>query len=79
MFFSFIEPAKHFLTIVFNFVHQAEITIRLRTLFFFNVTFYFFIDTESRKMVMKNLFTWQQWTNIHREQTYGHGERGGRG
>ena len=32
---------------------------------------------ESRKMVLKNLFAGQQWRNIHREQTYGHGERGG--
>ena len=30
-------------------------------------------------MVLKNLFTGQQWRNIHREQTYGHGERGGEG
>ena len=34
---------------------------------------------ESRKMVPKNLFTGQQWRNRHREQTYGHGERGGEG
>ena len=67
-FFSFIEHAKHFLTIVFKFLHQSEITIRLRALFFFNVTFYFiYIYIESRKMVMKNLFTGQQWKNIHRE------------
>lgn len=33
--------------------------------------------TESRKMVLKNLFTGQQWRNRHREQTYGHRERGG--
>ena len=26
-----------------------------------------------------NLFTGQQWRNRHREQTYGHGERGGEG
>ena len=32
---------------------------------------------EPRKMLLKNLFTGQQWRNIHREQTYGHGERGG--
>ena len=32
---------------------------------------------ESRKMVLKILFTGSQWRNIHREQTYGHGERGG--
>ena len=32
-----------------------------------------------RKMVPKNLFAGQQWTNRHREQTYGHGERGGEG
>ena len=41
---------------------------------------------ESRKMVLKNLFTGLQWKNRHREQTYGHrhreqtyghGERGG--
>ena len=31
---------------------------------------------ESRKMVLKNLLTGQQWRNRHREQTYGHGERG---
>ena len=34
---------------------------------------------ESRKMVLKNLFTGQQWKNKHRAQTYGHGERGGEG
>ena len=34
---------------------------------------------ESRKMVLKNLFTGQQWRNRHREQTYGHGEGGGEG
>ena len=34
---------------------------------------------ESRKMVLKNLFTEQQWGNRHRELTYGHGERGGEG
>ena len=28
-------------------------------------------------MVLKSLFTGQQWRNRHREQTYGHGERGG--
>ena len=30
-------------------------------------------------MVLKNLFTGQQWRNRHREQTYGHGERGEKG
>ena len=30
-------------------------------------------------MVPKNLFTGQQWRNRHREQIYGHGERGGEG
>ena len=30
-------------------------------------------------MVLKNLFTGQQWRKRHREQTYGHGERGGEG
>ena len=34
---------------------------------------------ESRKMVLTNLFTGQQWRNRHREQTYGHGERRGEG
>ena len=34
---------------------------------------------DSRKIVMKNLFTGQQWRNRHREQTYGHGEMGGEG
>ena len=33
--------------------------------------------TESRKMVLKNLFTGKQWRKRHREETYGHGERGG--
>ena len=28
-------------------------------------------------MVLKNLFIGQQWRNRQREQTYGHGERGG--
>ena len=27
-------------------------------------------------MVWENLFSGQQWRNRHREQTYGHGERG---
>ena len=30
-------------------------------------------------MELKNLFTWKQWRNRHREQTFGHGERGGEG
>ena len=30
-------------------------------------------------MVLKNLFTGQQWRNRHREQTYGHGEMGNEG
>ena len=30
-------------------------------------------------MVLKNLFTGQQWRNRHRKQTYGQGERGGEG
>ena len=34
---------------------------------------------ESRKRVLKNLFIGQQWRNRHREQTYGHGERGEEG
>ena len=34
---------------------------------------------ESKKIVLKNLFTGQQWRNRHREQTYGHVERGGEG
>ena len=34
---------------------------------------------ESRRMVLKNLFTGQQLRNRHREQTYGLGERGREG
>jgi len=34
---------------------------------------------ESRKMVLKDLFAGQQWENRNREQTYGHGKRGGEG
>ena len=34
---------------------------------------------ESRKMVLKNLFTGQQQRKRHREWTYGHEERGGEG
>ena len=30
-------------------------------------------------MVLKILFTGQQWRNRHREETYGHGERGREG
>ena len=30
-------------------------------------------------MVLKILFTGQQWRNRHREETYGPGERGGEG
>ena len=32
---------------------------------------------ESRKMIPMNLFAGQQWRNRRRDQTYGHGERGG--
>ena len=31
---------------------------------------------ESRKIVLKNLFTEQQWRNRQREYIYGHEERG---
>ena len=34
---------------------------------------------ESRKTVLKNLLTGQQWRNRLREKTCGHGERGGEG
>ena len=37
------------------------------------------ICMESRKMVPRNLFAGQQWSNRHREQTCGHGGRGGEG
>ena len=30
-------------------------------------------------MLLKNLFSGQQWRNRHREQPYRHGERGGEG
>ena len=30
-------------------------------------------------MILKNLFIGEQWRNRHREQTYGHGKRGGEG
>ena len=30
-------------------------------------------------MVLNNLFVGQQWRNRHKEQTYGHGEKGGEG
>ena len=30
-------------------------------------------------MFLKNLSAGQQWRNRHREQTYGHGEKGGEG
>ena len=30
-------------------------------------------------MVLKNLFTGQQWRNRHKKQTYGHEERGREG
>ena len=33
---------------------------------------------ESRRQVLEK-FTGQQWKNNHREQSYGHGERGGEG
>ena len=32
---------------------------------------------ESRKMILMNLFSWQQQRNRHREQTYGHRAGGG--
>ena len=30
-------------------------------------------------MILKNLFTGQQWRNRHREQAYGHEDTGGEG
>ena len=35
--------------------------------------------SESRKIVLKNLLTGQQWRNRLRKQTYGHRERGQEG
>ena len=32
---------------------------------------------ESKKMALMNLFSGQQWRKRHREQTYGHREKGG--
>ena len=37
------------------------------------------IYMEFRKMALMNLFAGQQWTNRHREHTYGLRERGGEG
>ena len=34
---------------------------------------------ESRKMLLVNLFSGQQWRKRHRKQTYGHDERGREG
>ena len=34
---------------------------------------------ESRKIVLMKLFAGKQWRNKHREEIYGHGERGGEG
>ena len=34
---------------------------------------------QSTKTVLKNLLTGQQWRNRHKEQAYGHEERGGEG
>ena len=34
---------------------------------------------KSQKILPNNLFAGQQWRKRHREQTYGHGERGGEG
>ena len=34
---------------------------------------------ESKKMVLNNLLTGQQWRNRHKNKLYGHGERGGEG
>ena len=34
---------------------------------------------ESRQILLKNLFTGEQQRNRHKEQTDGHGERGGEG
>ena len=34
---------------------------------------------ESRKIVLKNLLTGQQWRKRLREKTSGHGEKGGKG
>ena len=36
---------------------------------------YCILTRVSRKMVLKNLFTGQQWKNRHREQAYGRGDR----
>ena len=34
---------------------------------------------ESKQMVLMNLYAGQQWRDRHREQTYGDGERRGKG
>ena len=45
----------------------------------YHILTYIYTYMESRQMVLKNLFTGQQWRNRHRKQTYQHGERGGEG
>ena len=50
---------------------QSEVSLKERKILYFNTYIW--------KIVLKNLFTGQQWRNRHREQTYGHGERGGEG
>ena len=47
---------------------QSEVSLKERKILYFNTYIW--------KIVLKNLFTGQQWRNRHREQTYGHGERG---
>ena len=40
---------------------------------------YIYIYMESRRMALVDLFSGQQWRSRHREQIYGHRERGGEG
>ena len=48
---------------------QSEVSLKERKILYFNTYIW--------KIVLKNLFTGQQWRNRHREQIYGCGERGG--
>ena len=71
--------AQRIIKVIFICKVQSQTIESIKTLLgLLNIIFYR-IYMESRKMVLKNLFTGQQWRNRHREQTYGHGERGGEG
>ena len=53
---------------------QSEVSQKEKDKYCILTHIYEYMKNTYRRMVLKNLFTGQQWRNRNREKTYGHGE-----